>query len=429
VVQKHETEVIVAGAGPVGMVCALDLARKGLSVEIVDEERRPASHSYALALHARSIELLEDLGVRVAAHPYALTVEGLAFYEGAKRRAELDFGAVGRRHSGVVVLRQSHLERALEEALARHGVKVRWNHRVSAFEERPDRVEVEVQRLDSVSTGYAVARSEREVTHREHRVALFLVGADGQESLVRRVLGTPVRMAGPALQFAVFEFQSGVDPGREVRVVLDEATTSVQWPLKDARCRWSFQLEAPDAGGGHHKSRAAAPVGKDYFPVLTESVLRELLAERAPWNAHPIGEIYWSTIVTFEPRLVERFGRDRVWLAGDAAHVTGPVGIHSMNAGFLEATDLAAGIQRCVSGEASVSSLDDGYARRWDAEWRMLLGLIGGPVARPDAPDWVRKDPLRVLGCLPAMGPDLAALASRVGLDLVRSGIAPAAKA
>ncbi|MGQ0723404.1 MAG: FAD-dependent oxidoreductase, partial [Candidatus Eiseniibacteriota bacterium] len=266
-VPKHETDVVVAGAGPVGMVCALDLVRRGLSVEILDEERRPASHSYALALHSRSIELLQDLGVRVSGHPHALPIESLAFYEGAERQASLDFSALQGQRPGVLVLRQSHLERALEEELARHGVKVRWNHRVSGFVERPDRVEIEVQRLDSLSTGYAVARSEREVTHLEHRTAAFLVGADGQESLVRRTLGIPLRMAGPALRFAVFEFQSGVDPGREVRVVLDDTTTSVQWPLKDARCRWSFQLDAPDVEGGHHKSRAAAPVGKDYFPV------------------------------------------------------------------------------------------------------------------------------------------------------------------
>jgi NADPH-dependent dioxygenase len=420
---KHETDVIVAGAGPVGMVCALELTRRGLSVEVFDEERRPASHSYALALHPRSVEALEDLGLRIGAHPYALPVERVAFYEGATRRAELDFTTLRRRHPAVIVLRQSHLERALEETLAHSGVKVQWNHRVAGFEERADRVDVEVQRLDSVSTGYAVARSEREITHREHHAARFLVGADGQGSLVRRTLGIPLRMAGAAARFAVFEFQSGVDPGRETRVVLGEKTTSVQWPLKDARCRWSFQLESEEVGGTHHKSRAAAPVGKDYFPVLTEGLLRELLAERAPWNTHPIGEIHWSTVVLFEPRLAERFGRERVWLVGDAAHVTGPVGIQSMNAGFVEAIDLAAGMQRCLADGAPLASVEEGYGRRSDEEWRMLLGLVGRPVARDDAPAWIRRDPLRLLGCLPATGPDLVALAGKLGVDVVRSGI------
>lgn len=416
---RRDPDVLIAGAGPVGMVAALNLVQRGLSVEIVDEEQRTAAHSYAMALHPASVQLLAELGLHLERHGHGVQVDTVAFYEGPSRRAELDLTALPVPHPYLLVLRQSHLEMALEEALRKHKTKVLWNHRISAFQEDERAVSADVHRLDSISTGYPVAVTEREVTRTHDFRARYLVGADGHRSLTRRLLECRFEPVADPLLFAVYEFQCGTEPCREARMVLDGQTMSVMWPLPDGRCRWSFQLVGEDAEleGSRYKSRYAVQVGRDFFPHLTEDLLRRLLADRAPWFPPQIAEIYWSTVVRFERRLADRFGRGRVWLAGDAAHLTGPIGMHSMNIGFREARDLTGRIARHTAGEAGPETFEE-YERERLTEWRFLLGADGGLAPTPDTDEWVARNAERILACIPASGESYELLARQIGLDI-----------
>ncbi len=108
-----------------------------------------------------------------------------------------------------------------------------------------------------------------------------------------------------------------------------------------------------------------------------------------------------------------------MWLAGDAAHLTGPTGMQSMNAGLSEAHDLAARIKRIRDGEAGLDLLD-AYGRERLADWSFLLGRHGGLRAGASASDFVKQNAARLLQCLPATGPDLAPLAAQLGLEVDR---------
>jgi 2-polyprenyl-6-methoxyphenol hydroxylase-like FAD-dependent oxidoreductase len=119
----------------------------------------------------------------------------------------------------------------------------------------------------------------------------------------------------------------------------------------------------------------------------------------------------------FEQRLVRQFGRDRCWLAGDAAHQTGPVGAQSMNTGMCEAESLAGRLQKILRGAAPLTLLQD-YNRQWQAEWERLMGLSGGLKPRSNTGDWVRRRLARLLPCLPGSGEDLAYLANQLALDV-----------
>ena len=111
--------------------------------------------------------------------------------------------------------------------------------------------------------------------------------------------------------------------------------------------------------------------------VLDEANFRTMIAARAPWFKGSIGEIVWKSVVRFERRLADGFGKDRLWLAGDAAHLTGPIGIQSMNLGLAEGQDLAQTISGVLRNAAPQSSLD-AYSQRWTAVWRQLHNLDGG---------------------------------------------------
>ena len=139
--------------------------------------------------------------------------------------------------------------------------------------------------------------------------------------------------------------------------------------------------------------------------------------QRAPWFAWGVKEITWCTEVVFEQRVAKQFGREHGWLAGDAAHQTGPVGVQSMNVGMSEAATLAGTLRRILRDKAPLSLLE-ACNREWQEEWRRLLGLAGGPKPRKEASSWVRERCGRILACLPASHQDLTRLAGQLGLDV-----------
>lgn len=414
--RKHETEALVAGAGPVGMLAALALAERGVTVEVVDEEWRPASRSYALALHPATLELLDEAGLARDLFEEGHRVTRVAFYDGAERRAELSLADLPGAFPFLLVLPQKALERVLEERLAGHRVKVRWNHRLADLALDGDRPTATVERLAKESTGYSVATTVWVVEAESAVTAQAVVGADGHRSRVRQALGVELEALGEPELYAVFEFTSDAPRMDEVRVVLHEHTTSVLWPLGGDRFRWSFQVESSTVDVTRpDKSRLAVQVGRHAYPYLSREDLAGLIERRAPWFEGSIGDLEWSVAVRFERRLAASFGRDGVWLAGDAAHLAPPAGVHSMNLGLAEAHDLAERIAGVLRQGAS-RDLFEAYGRERRSGWQRLLG--GEVEAGPEASDWVRRRAGRILPCLPASGEDLDRLLGQLGLRL-----------
>ena len=409
-----KTDVLVVGAGPTGLLVALQLAQAGLAVEVVEEEWRPAGHSYALALHPRSLALLDQLGLARELVGQGRKLDVAAVYEGPRLQARLSFADLRTPFPFLLALPQSALEAQLARRLAERGVKVRWSHRLAGIERDGDGVVARVQKLEKQSAGYAVAHTEWAVDKEVPFRASFVVGADGHHSLVRRALGLSFDEVAPSQAFAVVECDGR--PSDEMRLVLDERTVSAFWPLPGSRSRWSLEIEAPEVDSeDRFKSRLTTSVGERHFPHLDDARLRELVRERATWFEPDLRDLGWSIEVRFERRLAGAFGRDRIWLAGDAAHLTGPAGMQSMNAGLDEASDLAARIVRVLRGGEGHDLLE-AYGRERRAAWRFLLGRQGG--LRPDAATapFVAKNAARLLPCLPATGEDLSVLAGQLGL-------------
>lgn len=414
--RDDQPEALVVGAGPVGLFAAVRLAERGIRVQILDEERRPAARSYALALHPASLALLEEAGLASAVLDQGHRLRRLAFYEGRERRAVLDFEALPCRFPFLTVLPQQSLEGILESRLEELGVRVLWNHRVTGLKLRiGGGAVVQVERL---------AREGRAVEETFTVRPGFVIGADGHRSAVRHALAVEFPEVGPAELYAVFEISSPEDPGDEVRVVLDGGA-SVLWPIGHGRFRWSFQI--PDWEGfvePRFKSRRFAEIGEEPFPYLVRDRLTELILERAPWFSGAEGEVVWSTAVRFERRLAGRFGRESVWLAGDAAHLTGPIGNQSLNVGLSEAGELARSLERILREGASPGLLEE-YGHEAHAEWRRLLGLRGTLIPGVETSPWVRRHAARMLPTVPASGEDLTLLLEQLGLALPGAAASP----
>ena len=414
--REERTEVLVVGAGPVGLLTAILLAEAGIEVKIIDREERTTARSYACALHSRVLKLLSPMGLAAPVIERGRRIQTVAFYDGAARRAEVKLAELGGEFPFMVILPQNEFEGVLEERLRKAGVTVNWNHRFDDVQSAGETVVANVEELGATATGYIVPHWEGVVKRNFPVRAQFLVGADGYGSLVRRRLGIENTLVAGQTFFAAYELEPEEKVEDEVRVVLDDSTTNVLWPLVGNRYRWTFQmLKAEMASEFPEKERREARFAQQAVDERIREYVQRVAKQRAPWFSAGVKGITWCTEVVFEQRVARQFGRDRCWLAGDAAHQTGPVGVQSMNVGLAEASALAGALRKVLREKAPLSVLE-ACDREWQGEWRRLLGLAGGLKPGTESSPWVRERCGRILPCLPASHEDLPRLAGQLGL-------------
>jgi 2-polyprenyl-6-methoxyphenol hydroxylase-like FAD-dependent oxidoreductase len=402
-VRHPNPEVLVVGAGPVGLVAALFLDQGGVRVQIIDMHQRTTQHSYALAIHPRTLRILDQAGLSGALTEGGRKLTKVAYFDGHEKRAEIDYSRLASAHPYLLVVRQSRLERTVEEELRRRNHKVLWGHRLQGLVDEGASLKVEVAELDQIATGYPIARNEWVVRRTETMESAFVIGADGYDSAVRRMAGIEMTEHHAAQIFSIYEIEAAGELPGEVRVILDTDVTSVYWPLEAGRCRWGFQIH--DASG-HEASMER---------------LQQLITARAPWYTARPTQIYWSTLATFASRLTRSFGKGGVWLAGDAAHQAAPVGVQSMNSGLVEGRELASRMSQ-IQRAGIPRSLLQQFATELHQEWEWLLKPERAVRARPGAEPWVRQNAARILACLPASGDDLEPLLEQIGLTAAPEG-------
>ncbi|MFO1499255.1 MAG: NAD(P)/FAD-dependent oxidoreductase [Verrucomicrobiota bacterium] len=416
--REQQIEVLVVGAGPVGMITALLLARNGVRVRVIDQEWRTASRTYACALHPRTLKMLDPLGVTRDALAAGRTIDTVAFYEGHKRCGEVKLSRLPVDFPFVVVLPQSTFEQILEERLRKEGtIRVDWNHQLAGLRDEGNSVIATVDQLGVSAKGYAVPEMDWAVERTEEIRADYVVGADGPKSFVAQSLALGEEKAGETEFYVVYEFQTDDDVDSELHIALDAKTKNVLWPLPQKRMRWSFQLSQEHLREFPEKERQPILIGDPESELANRRFMQKLIDARAPWFKTPIQEVLWSTDVEFQRRVATRFGQHRCWLAGDAAHQTGPAAMQSLNIGLLEAECLAEALTTILREKGSNKALET-YEEVFRAEWRRLLGFEGSLKSKTKIDPWVKQHGADLLSCLPASGSDLQHLLGQLELEL-----------
>jgi pentachlorophenol monooxygenase len=409
---------MVVGAGPVGLATALKLNMQGVPVQIVERDDRPGTHSYALALHPATYRTLKEWGLAESLARDSIHVTRILYCDHKEPRFTLDLASIKGMEEGLVVVGQDHLEAALVEPLEKARVPISWSHRLASLKQDDDGVDLELEHLVEGMSGYAMARLEWQVDREISGHARYVVGSDGHFSMVRRKLGIEFPKVAPTQSFAVFEFKTNYQHGNAARIIFGDAGASVLWPLPGGYCRWGFEIGESEAEQfSRDKDRLFMQVGSQGYHVLESEMLEEMLKQRAPWFDGSIGSFRWRMIVRFEKRLAERFGSNRVWLAGDAAHLTGPVGMQSMNVGIGEGQQLGGILADVLGGKADPAALE-AYGRDREDEWRILMGLDKRLVAGESTHPLIAANLDRILSCIPASRETLPVLADALGARL-----------
>ncbi|MFT4902258.1 MAG: 2-polyprenyl-6-methoxyphenol hydroxylase-like FAD-dependent oxidoreductase [Lentimonas sp.] len=414
---KKYTEVVVLGAGPVGLVAAHVLADRKVDFVLFDREKRVNTQSYALALHPDTLELLDRLNVVEPILERALRIRRVAIYDAQQQQGVVDYGLLPMKYPFLAVIGQNELEQILVEALERKGHKPRWGHRVRCIEPAESDVHMTVDRLIDGMTGYAVAHFEPEIDKIFKYSADYLLAADGYASQARTAAGIDFPETAESQDYAIFEFETNIKIPQEMRMIVDGDKTHIFWPLPDNRCRFSFQMESGFAkNASFNKDHSLIDEAAQQVPELSNAHLEELLQRHAPWFIGASDSVKWRAMVHFESHLAERFGRDRIWLVGDAAHLARPAGVLSMNVGMTEAADLADRIGLSLQDGLGYFSLKS-YETDRLAEWRYLLNMGQSLQGTDSSAEWLLQHKANLVGNLPASGVTLASILGQLRLS------------
>ncbi len=391
--REGRTQVLVVGAGPVGLLAALRLREQGIDVRVIEQQVEFRARTFPVVLHPQSLRLLNDLGLSAALFWRGRPVTRLALYTEYERRAVLDLPKVKGVAHGLLTLPQDVLRQALTNALTQTGVRIEWDTRLAVLGQDEGSV---WGRLVQQEPGSIGAASRVNTSGFD---ADYVIGADGYDSTVREALGIKLIEHG-ALSSYVFFDGATKSSGREAQLSLSEDFANGVYPQQDGLSRFTFQM-----------ARAL-----DRAPDL--QLLRELLASRLPWYKSDIEDCPWSGVAEFRRALAEKFGHGRVWLAGEAAHLTGPLGVQSLNVGLDEANELALRMTDSLR-HGSRQAFGPDYDARRGLQWRELLGLEERAVLSWHSPDWVRRNLSRLVSCLPASEADLDDLLDQLRLTPV----------
>lgn len=374
------TQVLVVGAGPVGLLAALRLREQGIDVRVVEQQKELSTRSFPVVLHPQSLRVLNELGLSAALFWRGRPVTRLAVYTEYERRAVLDLPKVRGVAPGLLTLPQDVLRQALANALARVGVVVEYETRLAVLGQDESSVWGRLVRDHAAPRGAGTPPVDA-------FDAEYVIGADGYESTVREALGVRLIEHGTLSSYAFFDATTHRS-GREAQLAVSDEFANAVYPLQDGAVRFSFQMT---------RSLNRGP---------DSQLLRELVTARLPWYAADIERCTWSGVAEFRRALCDRFGLGRVWLAGEAAHLTGPLGVQSLNVGLDEANELALRMADALRHPQRATFGKDYEAKR-SLQWRELLGLEERAALSARSPEWARRHLGRIIACLPASEADL----------------------
>jgi 2-polyprenyl-6-methoxyphenol hydroxylase-like FAD-dependent oxidoreductase len=340
-----DTDVLVVGAGPTGLMLANQLVRRGVRPLIIDRHAGPSRETRALGVQARTLEIYAQLGIVERALDLGKRATGANMWAQGRRTARIPLGSAGRDltpYPFVLILGQDDNERIMGDRLRELGVSVAWNTELTDILQEPDKVTATLRQPDG---------TERKVS------AAWVAGCDGAHSAVRELSG--------------IEFPGA--PYEHVFFVADtEATgTMVADELNVYLWQDGFHLLFPMRGDDHWRVVGILPPAlRNRDDVTFADVIPSLRSEAGA--SLSFKACTWFSTYRIHHRSAARFRDRRCFLLGDAAHIHSPVGAQGMNTGLQDAYNLAWKLALVIDGQADAALLDSYEEERVPVARRLL---------------------------------------------------------
>ncbi|GLW35016.1 FAD-dependent oxidoreductase [Actinoplanes regularis] len=344
---RQDIEVLVVGAGPVGLTMAIALRRLGMRVAVVDRAAGTNREPRADVIFPRAGEALGSLGVGETIRRNAYEMASGTVFSSGRRIGKLTSGRLASQYPRAMTIEQHNIERLLAEELAGLGVTVDRRTRVTDLEQDDDQVRVTVKRAQGAV---------------ERITAAWVIACDGVRSTVRELLG--------------IGFPGAERPNMQVV----QGNVIPSWPLPEKPGDGYFFLSPhrsviafPTPGCGYRVFCVRDDPDPQFNDPPTLRELRDLVAgaARMPDLDLVLTEPVWLSRARFADRIATRLRAGRVLLAGDAAHTWAPLGGHGMNVGMLGAYNLAWKLAAVHRGQAADPVLDS-----YDLEQRALAASV-----------------------------------------------------
>jgi 2-polyprenyl-6-methoxyphenol hydroxylase-like FAD-dependent oxidoreductase len=340
-----DTDVLIVGAGPTGLMLANQLGRRGVRTLIIDRHAAPSLQTRALGVQARTLEIYARLGVVDRALQLGKVGTGANLWAQGRKTARVPLGDAGAAISPypyILVLGQDDNERILGDRLRDWNLDVQWRTELTALTQQPDGVQVTLRQPDGAT--------------RELRAA-WVAGCDGARSAVRELNG----IGFPGAPYEHVFFVADVEcTGSMVR---DEVNVYL-W-------RDGFHLFFPMRGADHWRVVGILPPAlRGNKDVTFEDVVPSVRGEAGA--TLDFTGCSWFSTYRIHHRSASRFRHGRCFVLGDAAHIHSPVGAQGMNTGLQDAYNLGWKLAAVTQGRADAALLDSYEAERLPVAQRLL---------------------------------------------------------
>jgi 2-polyprenyl-6-methoxyphenol hydroxylase-like FAD-dependent oxidoreductase len=356
-----QTDVLIIGAGPTGLVLALWLTRLGVKVRIIDKAGEPGTTSRALAVQARTLELYRQLDLTEAVVAKGHRIPAVNLWVKGEAAARMAFESVGSSltpYPFLHIFPQDQHERLLIERLGASGVAVERQTELISFADGENGVTARLRGSDDEEVGCE---------------AKYIAGCDGARSTVRESIGAGFPGGTYRQIFYVADVEAtGPAANGELHVDLDEADFLGVFPL-----------------AGQRRARLIGTV-RDERADRAETLTFKDVSDRAINNLKvEVNKVNWFSTYHVHHRVAQHFRERRAFLLGDAAHIHSPAGGQGMNTGIGDAINLAWKLAAVIAGRALDNLLDSyeaeriGFARRLVATTDRVFSFAtsDGPLA------------------------------------------------
>jgi 2-polyprenyl-6-methoxyphenol hydroxylase-like FAD-dependent oxidoreductase len=357
-------DVLIVGAGPTGLTLAAGLARFGVQFRLIDHAMDRVHESRALGVQARSLELLQTLGLAEVLVRRGNASARLVMHLDTGRVAEAslgDFGVTDTRFPFILFVSQAETEAVLGNHLASVGVVI----------------ERGLELVDGVPEADCVRCLLRHPGGKEEQVRTrYLAGCDGAHSTVRKRAGIPFEGDAYLQDFLLGDVEvDGLLERAALHSFALRRGVAVFFPLGSPT---TWRVIAAAGGGGGRRTRerglALAPSHDTGEPDPSDLSLEELqkVVDHATGGGLTLRDPAWLSHFRLHHRQAAHYRAGRMFLAGDAAHIHSPVGAQGMNTGIQDAWNLAWKLALVARGTAVAGLLDSYEAERWPVGRRLL---------------------------------------------------------